>query len=71
MRLNKLFENDDKFNAFLAQFGVGPDYVPPKPKYKTCSACGNDKARVREHHADTDMGYMAITCPECNHEEEI
>lgn len=63
--------SEDQKNDFLAKFGLGPKYVPPKPNYKMCDSCGYDKAVVQERHADSAMNCMVIACPKCGHDKEL
>ena len=58
-------------DEFLAKFGLGPNYVPSKPKTYSCPSCNKNNAAIRESHADTDLNCMEINCPDCGFTKEI
>jgi len=53
----------------LANFGLGPKYVPKTTSKKTCPKCGSKKAYVKEFHPDTDINEMGLYCPDCRFSE--
>ena len=60
----------DAVNNFLANFGMGPKYVPKATTKKDCPKCGGKNAYVKESHPDTDMNEMGLYCPDCKYSEE-
>ena len=60
----------DKVDEWLANFGIGPKYVPKDTQKKDCPKCGGKNAYVKEFHPDTDMNSMGLYCPDCRYSEE-
>lgn len=61
----------DVVDTFLANFGMGPKYVPTQPVRRVCEFCGCGNAVVKERHPDTDINVMVIYCPDCGLEKEV
>lgn len=59
----------EKVDNFLANFGLGPKYVPKEPKKHKCPKCGQESAIYKEIHPDTDMNEMVLFCKDCGYEE--
>lgn len=59
----------DQVDSWLANFGIGPKYVPKVTPKKDCPKCGGKNAYVKEFHADTDMNEMGLYCPDCKYSE--
>ena len=60
----------DKINDFLANFGLGPKYIPKEPKKHQCPKCKKNNATYVENHPDTDMNEIVLKCPDCKFEGE-
>lgn len=60
----------DKIDDLLAKFGMGPKYVPSKPKKYKCPECGDGNAVYKEIHPDTDMNDVVLSCPDCGFLDE-
>jgi len=59
----------DRVDTFLAAFGLGPKYVPKKPRTHACPKCGKKNATFKEVHPDTDMNDVVLSCPDCGFED--
>jgi hypothetical protein len=57
----------DRVNEFLSKFGLGPNYIPKKPKTYTCPKCKGQNATYAEEGADCDGGQneVVLNCPDC------
>ena len=60
----------DVVDNFLAKFGLGPKYIPKKPKKYTCPECSGENAFHKEFHADTEMNVIGLYCPDCGFSDE-
>jgi len=58
---------EEKGNAFLSKFGMGPAYEPQERKKVICPQCHKFNAYYREDHPDTDMNEINLHCPDCGY----
>jgi hypothetical protein len=68
---DKFDESRDKLGAdlvddLLAEFGMGPKYIPKKPKSAgKCPKCNSENTIFKEVHPDTDMNDIVLKCNDC------
>jgi DNA-directed RNA polymerase subunit RPC12/RpoP len=60
----------EKVDNFLAQFGLGPNYIPQQSKKYECPRCHKMNATYVEEHPDTDMNEMVLKCPDCGYSSD-
>jgi len=58
------------YNDLLAKFGLGPNYIPSKPKKYKCPKCGSINAKYKTYHEDTDIEETVLECPDCGYKGE-
>ena len=58
---------EEKGNAFLKTFGMGPTYKSKPRKTVLCPNCLKQNAYYREDHPDTDMNEINLYCPDCGY----